>query len=57
MNGNNIAAVALAHHAEEVTHSVVERAEKEQHGNINAASVDKLRLCVVQPALITLKPS
>ncbi|KAJ7318943.1 hypothetical protein DFH08DRAFT_1086309 [Mycena albidolilacea] len=44
MNGNNIAAVALAHHAEEVTHSVVERAEKEQHGNNNAASVDKLRL-------------
>jgi hypothetical protein len=57
MNGNNIAAVALARHAEEVTHSVVERAEKDQHGNNNAASVDKLRLCVVQPALITLKPS
>ncbi|KAJ7878732.1 hypothetical protein B0H14DRAFT_2710661 [Mycena olivaceomarginata] len=44
MNGNNIAAVALAHHAEEVTHSIVERAEREQHGNNNAASVDKLRL-------------
>jgi hypothetical protein len=57
MNGNNIAAVALAHHAEEVTHSVVEQAEKEQHGNNNAASVDKLRLRVIQPAPITLKPS
>ncbi|KAJ7776689.1 hypothetical protein B0H14DRAFT_2964032 [Mycena olivaceomarginata] len=44
MNGNSIAAVALARHAEEVTHSVVEGAEKEQHGNDNAASVDKLRL-------------
>ncbi|KAJ7776694.1 hypothetical protein B0H14DRAFT_2964049 [Mycena olivaceomarginata] len=43
MNGNNIAAVALVHHAEEVTHSVVERAEKE-HTNNNAAFVDNLRL-------------
>jgi hypothetical protein len=57
MNGNGTAAVALVRHAEEVTHSVVERAEKEQHGNNNAASVDELRLCVVQPALITLRHS
>ncbi|KAJ7318939.1 hypothetical protein DFH08DRAFT_970834 [Mycena albidolilacea] len=57
MNGNNIAAVALAHHAEEVTHSIVKRVEKEQHGNNNAASVDKLRLTLeeIQAFLERLK--
>ncbi|KAJ7878737.1 hypothetical protein B0H14DRAFT_2710712 [Mycena olivaceomarginata] len=57
VDGNRTAAVALASHAQEVTHSIVERAEKEPHGNNNAASVDNLRLTLeeIQAFLERLK--